>query len=218
MIFEVFIITAIPLLFLLIFLQREQRMLIYFLLWGLTAAIMSYYTYQFLDFSGIWIPQKEVTIAPFIEEFFKALPLIILFIFTGKKFEKFILPLAMASGIGFSILENYLYIMGADYTGLSTIMFAVTRAMTTSVMHGCTTAVIGYGFFLIKDLERQALTPLLIGLYTTAVTIHAIFNILVVYSNTGKVIGVILPIALFIVLVLLFYKDELSSTDASIVD
>lgn len=102
--FAIFLVTALPLLFLLAFLKREQRVLVYFLLWGLCAAIIVYYLRSGIDATGISTAYYAVDLGPLLEECMKALPLVLLFLATGKKYDRYILQLAMASGIGFSIL------------------------------------------------------------------------------------------------------------------
>lgn len=211
MIEAAFIVTAIPLVFLLAFMRKEQRVFVYFLLWGLVAALLTYYVYVALGVAGIRLEYNAIGFGPLLEEFLKALPLIGLFVVAGKRYDRSILPLAMASGIGFSILENYLYIDSIGAGGADVLLVAATRALTTAVMHGCTTAIIGYGIFLVGNMARQALPAMLLGLYTTAVTIHAIYNLLVVYSGWGKLLAVLIPLVLILGLLLLFYGDELEA-------
>ncbi|WP_424358483.1 PrsW family glutamic-type intramembrane protease [Methanocella sp. MCL-LM] len=211
MIEAVFIVTAIPLVFLLAFMRKEQRVFVYFLLWGLVAAMLTYYVYVALSVAGIRLEYSSIGFGPLLEEFLKALPLIALFIVAGKRYDRHILPLAMASGIGFSILENYLYLDSLATGGFSVLLAAATRALTTAVMHGCTTAIVGYGIFLVGNMAKQALPAMLLGLYTTAVTIHAIYNLLVIYSGWGKLLAVLIPLVLILGLLLLFYGDELEA-------
>ncbi len=209
MIEAIFIVTALPLVFLLAFLKREQRVFVYFLLWGLVAALLTYYVYVALNAAGISLAYNAVGLGPLLEELLKALPLIALFLLAGRKYDRNILPLAMASGIGFSILENYLYVDSLTTGSADVLLVAVTRTLTTAIMHGSTTAIVGYGLFLVKDFERRALPAVLLGLYTTAVTVHAIYNLLVMYSGWGKLVAVLIPLVLILGLVLLYNREEL---------
>lgn len=209
MIEAIFIVTALPLVFLLAFMQKEQRVFVYFLLWGLVAALLTYYVYVALGLAGISLEYGAIGIGPLLEEFLKALPLLALFLLAGRKYDRHILPLAMASGIGFSILENYLYIDSLAAGGVNILLLAATRTLTTAIMHGCTTAIVGYGIFLAGNMARSTLPAMLLGLYTTAVTIHAIYNLLAIYSGRGKLLAVMIPLVLILGLLLLFYGDEL---------
>jgi hypothetical protein len=200
---------TIPKLFVVLFLKKTQRILMYYLFWGFFSAIIVYYIYDSLSNGGIHFLYQEVTLTPILEEFIKAFPLIALFLITGKKFEKHILPFAMSSGIGFSILGNYLFAMNTANLQMNTVMYAIVRAGGTSLMEGCCTAIIGYGIFLIKDMDKKALPALLIGLYAISVIIHALYNLLLFYSDTGKYFAILLSVSLLFSLLYLYYQDKL---------
>ena len=200
---------TIPKLFVVLFLKKHQRIIMYYMFWGFFSAIVVYFIYDFLNGLAVNTSYYEITVTPLLEEFVKAFPLIALFVITGKRSEKYILPFAMASGIGFSILGNYLFTMNGDFSQMDTIMYAILRAGGTSLMQGCCTAVIGYGIFLIKDMDKKALPALLLGLYAVSVIIHALYNLLVFYSDTGKYFGILISVVLLLSLLLLYYQDRL---------
>ena len=201
---------TIPKLFVVLFLKKQQRVMMYYMFWGFFSAILVYYIYDFLNGFSLNLLYQEVTITPLLEEFVKAFPLIALFLVTGRKFEKYILPFAMASGIGFSILGNYIFTMsGGDFAQINVVLYAIMRAGGTSLMQGCCTAIIGYGLYLIKDMDKKALPALLLGLYAVSVIIHAIYNLLVFYSDTGKYFGILISFILLISLLSLYYQDKL---------
>ncbi len=200
---------TIPKLFVILFLKKHQRIMMYYMFWGFFSAILVYYIYDFLSSLSINMSLQEVTITPLLEEFVKAFPLIALFIITGKRSEKYILPYAMACGIGFSVLGNYLFTMYGDVANMDMVMYAILRAGGTSLMQGCCTAIIGYGIFLIKDMDKKALPALLLGLYAVSVIIHALYNLLVVYSDTGKYIAILISVLLLLSLLMLYYQDRL---------
>ncbi|HZD43069.1 MAG TPA: PrsW family glutamic-type intramembrane protease [Methanomicrobiales archaeon] len=210
MILEFYLAASLPLFFLLIFLEGGQRRILAFLIWGLTAAVISYYLSGELAqlFAGSTV-LSDVTIAPVVEEFAKALPLFVLLPLFGRRFSKELLVLAMASGFGFAILENYVYVSSFVLGGAGAIAYAVVRGITTSVMHGCMTAIIGYGIFLTYEFERRSLPPILFGLYTVAVTIHALYNLLVGHSDYGRLLAIGLPLLLFVLLLVAYYRDTL---------
>jgi RsiW-degrading membrane proteinase PrsW (M82 family) len=209
MILEFYLAASLPLFFLLIFLEGGQRRVLAFLVWGLTAGAISYYVnysiYAALASSSV-IP--EVTIAPIVEEFMKALPLFVLLLAFGRRYSKELLVLAMASGFGFAILENYVFVTHFALDGLGAIAYAVMRGITTSVMHGCMTAIIGYGIFLTYGFSRRSLPPILFGLYTVAVMLHGLYNLLVGHTGVGRLLAIDLPLLLF-VLLLVAYNWEI---------
>jgi RsiW-degrading membrane proteinase PrsW (M82 family) len=219
MILEFYLAASLPLFFLLIFLEDGQRRILAFLIWGLSAAVISYYVssalYPALAGSTVL---TDVTVAPVVEEFVKALPLFILLPVVGQRYSKDLLVLAMASGFGFSILENYVYVSGFVFGGVGAIAYAVVRGITTSVMHGCMTAIIGYGIFLTYGFSRRSLPSILFGLYTVAVTIHALYNLLVGHTETGRMFAIGLPLLLFVLLLIAYNRDAIWPKNALEVD
>jgi len=210
MILEFYLAASLPLFFLLVFLESGQRRILAFLIWGLTAAVISYFLS--IGLADVLVGSTvlpDVTIAPVVEEFVKALPLFVLLLASGRRFSKELLVLAMASGFGFAILENYVYISNVMLGGAGAIAYAVVRGITTSVMHGCMTAIIGYGIFLTYGFEKRSLPPILFGLYTVAVTIHALYNLLVGHSEYGRLLAIGLPLLLFVLLLVAYHRDAL---------
>lgn len=218
MILEFYLAASLPLFFLLIFLEGGQRRILAFLVWGLTAAVISYYITGALTAAlagSTLLP--DVTVAPVVEEFMKALPLFVLLLAFGRRYSKELLVLAMASGFGFAILENYVYISSFALGGAGAIAYAVARGITTSVMHGCMTAIIGYGIFLTYGFSRRSLPSILFGLYTVAVTIHALYNLLVGHTAAGRALAIALPLVIFVLLLLAYRRDVIwpERTDAA---
>ncbi|MDD1679092.1 MAG: PrsW family intramembrane metalloprotease [Methanomicrobiales archaeon] len=212
MILEFYLAASLPLFFLLVFLEGGQRRILAFLIWGLSAAVIAYYVNSglFLAFAGSSV-LPDVTIAPVTEELIKALPLFVLLMAFKHRYSRELLVLAMASGFGFAILENYIYITGFVLGGADAIAYAVVRGITTSVMHGSLTAIIGYGIFLTYGFERRSLPSILFGLYTVAVTIHALYNLLVGHTVSGRLYGIIIPVVLFVLLYIAYNKDTFLS-------
>lgn len=98
----------------------------------------------------------------------------------------------MASGIGFAIQENYLYLLHVN----DTYIYIITRSVTTCLMHGMTTATIGYGISFINNMNKRYYIAMQFGLFTFAVIFHALYNL---YINSSlKLVGLIMPIILYI--------------------
>jgi RsiW-degrading membrane proteinase PrsW (M82 family) len=201
---SVFLATLIPLLFLIGILKGEARTLILFFIWGLVAFLLSYYTNSWLC-SALKLQREQMiySVAPLVEEFFKFLPLL-WFFFRKKPMNRHtIIFLGMAVGVGFSIQENNLYLSQLQTGELGgRLMMAMLRSVLTSLMHGLTTAMIGFGFSLIKDF-RIFTFPLSFGLFAIAVTSHSLFNL---YTNSQlRAVGILLPALIYLTGVFILY-------------
>lgn len=204
MIEAVYIGTLIPLLFLIAVIKGEYRRLMLFFAWGLTSAIIVYLinilidTYLILD-QTFFLSQ----LIPLMEEFIKAFP--VLFLIKGKKkASQFnVIRFAMAAGIGFSILENYLYLSITVSTGLAgSIFFIITRSLTACVLHGSMTALIGFAVQVMHDTGYFSFS-LLAGMFLFAASIHSIYNLLGLTEGL-QVIEILIPVALFLLEYYLF--------------
>ena len=109
----------------------------------------------------------------------------------------------MASGIGFSILENYLYLSITASSGLGgSIIFIITRSLTASLMHGSTTALIGYAIQIMHNYNFFSFF-LSSGMYLLAVSIHSIYNLLGLTKGL-QVIAILIPVFVFMLEYYLF--------------
>lgn len=192
-----------PILFFIAFIGHNDKKFRIYLLWGIVASLPAIFIYPHLTGALSGDIYYSLTVSPLVEEFFKALPIIIPVIVGIKNGDKNLLVYAMASGIGFSIIEGLLdfrYGGALDPTTLGftleSFMSILARSFSTSLMHGCTCGIIGYGIVLIRNFDRRALPVLLFGFYTLAVTIHAMFNLLLNWP-IGIYIDLIFPMILF---------------------
>jgi RsiW-degrading membrane proteinase PrsW (M82 family) len=192
-----------PFLFLVIFIGRINTRFVLFVIWGFIAAIpVCFLEYVLFNAAQIEIPLASITISPIIEEFFKALPLILLAIYGSRQQDRDIFLYALASGIGFSIIE----------TGLlptQDLVVILTHSFSTALMHGCTCGIIGYGIVIAGHFDRRAFPSLILGFFTLAVTIHAIYNTLgsAFFGLAGICIDLVFPVFLFFALLLCYHID-----------
>ena len=205
MTYAVFMGMLIPLIFLIILLKGENRKMMLFFTWGMVAFVLSLAASNVLAARlQMSVFQLSVTWAPVIEEILKSLPLLY-FLFRRKNTEYPLVYFAMAAGIGFSIQENYLYLM--SYTGLggSVTFYMILRSITACLMHGVTTAVIGYGLTLIRKYEIMV-APLLFGLFSVVIILHALFNLYI--NSSVKLIGMLIPVLLYIAGLVILYLQK----------
>ena len=144
-----------PFLFLAVFIGRINTRFVLFILWGFIAAVPAYFLEQFL-FSAA---QNEIpgmlaslTISPVVEEFFKALPLIIIALAARRQQDRDIFLYAMASGIGFAIIETGLLVSPDP-------LVILIHSFSTALMHGCTCGIIGYGIVVAGHFTGGRFPP-----------------------------------------------------------
>jgi RsiW-degrading membrane proteinase PrsW (M82 family) len=197
-----------PIVFLAVFIGRTGKKFVIYLVWGFIAAIPAVFLENY--FSGPNPPVTSViTLSPLIEEFFKALPIMIPALVGIRSKDRDILIYALASGIGFSFVENWGSASGVLPPVTAGIFLGVlARSFSTSLMHACTCGIIGYGIVLTRNFDRSVLPVLLFGFYTIAVTVHAIFNLYAAAGGVaGLIVDLILPVPLFLLLLIGYHID-----------
>jgi len=194
-----------PFLILIACIGRIDTRFVLFVLWGCIAAVPAYFLEPVLASAlSAEIPAAiaPLTISPLVEEFFKALPLFILALAGTWRKDREIFFCAMASGIGFALIENGLL--------ASTDPFVVfIHSFSTALMHGCTCGIIGYGIVIAGHFDRRAFAALLFGFFTLAVTVHAIYNTLgtVFFGAAGICVDLVFPVILFFMLLACYHID-----------
>ena len=198
-----------PILFLMAFVGRAGKKFIIYLFWGFLASVPMLVLFPRGDPAFPLNPFMSITVSPLFEEFLKALPIIIPALIGIKNQDEDVLVYAMASGIGFSLVENwYLIHPEALQLTLANFLNVLSRSFSTSLMHGCTCGIIGYGIVLIRNFDRRALPALLFGFYTLAVTTHAMYNMLFEkYGEIGAIIDLVFPVLLFWLLLTCYHVD-----------
>jgi RsiW-degrading membrane proteinase PrsW (M82 family) len=179
MVYSILIASLVPLLFLYIikwlnfFETNRPGPLFAALAWGVVAFTMSYLVdHPLVPIFGR--PTVAIKIGPTVEEVFKSL--ILVYLVRRADYTWFVdgAIYGFAAGIGFAVPENMLYLSRVDVdTG---IILAITRAFSSSVMHGGSTALVGIvigGFPLARRLHP--LLALVAG-WAIAIAYHMTFN------------------------------------------
>src|SRR5438093_11203108 len=193
--YSILIASLIPLLFLFLikwlnFFETHRVMLIILaLLWGAISTELSY----LVSHPMALVLGKQFVgthTAPIVEEIFKSLVLLYLVRRADTTFFVDGAVYGFASGIGFAIAENMLYLSRVDVdTGL---VVGTTRAFVSSVMHGSTTAVVGMAVagFPLGPIKHPLLAWV-IGL-VVAIAAHTAYNNTAfhhfVFGQTGYVV------------------------------
>lgn len=132
-----------------------------------------------------------IIVTPITEEILKALPILIYATMVSDKKET-LFTAAMATGIGFAVLENAYYLLN-DYS--FNMVDAIIRAFGTGLMHGMCTLLVGVGISFAKK-RRKIFVVVVFALLSTAITYHGIYNMLV--QSPYEVVGFLLPIITYI--------------------
>jgi RsiW-degrading membrane proteinase PrsW (M82 family) len=187
MIYSILIASIVPLFFLYLikwlnFFETHRPNLIFAALaWGAVSMGLSYLVdHPLVPIIGR--PAVAIYVGPAVEEIWKSL--ILLWIVRRSDYTYFVdgAIYGFAVGIGFAVAENMLYLSRVDVnTGL---IVAITRAFSSSVMHGGSTALVGIvigGFPLARALHP--LVALIVG-WAIAIAYHMTYND-VAFKNWG---------------------------------
>lgn len=193
MVYIILICIAVPMLLLMTLLDRRSRWLLGFMLVGMVVASSAYEintTLQYLF--GMSATELSVRVAPVVEEILKAFPVLFYAVLISDN-RKDVLPLAMAVGIGFAILENAFLLI--TYLDQVTLAWAVVRGISTSLSHGICTLSVGCGMIFVRKQKKLFYTGTF-GLLSVAITFHAIFNLLI--QSKYDWAGMLMPIAIYL--------------------
>jgi len=172
--------SVIPLLFLYIikwlnfFETHKARLVVLALIWGAISVELSY----LVSHPMALVLGKQFVgthTAPIVEEIFKSLILLYLVRRADTTFFVDGAVYGFASGVGFAIAENMLYLSRLDLdTG---VVVATARAFIASVLHGSTTSIVGMALagFPVAGLNRHPVVAWMSGLII-AIAIHTAYN------------------------------------------
>lgn len=192
-IYILFVSIFIPILLMTILVEKKARLPIIFVLVGIFisvfAAEINGFICELMDFS---VYEITVYMAPITEELLKAAPILYYAVVISKDKER-LFTAAMATGIGFAILENAYYLL--QNPGTFNMFDAVIRAFGAGLMHGMCTLLVGVGI-AVTQRRKKVFFVMTFALLSTAITYHSLYNMLV--QSRYMFIGFLLPIATYI--------------------
>lgn len=187
---------AVPLI-LLCFLVEDRRTRFYLALfvWGALAGFFAAETNEYaiarfdLTFQAV-----QIQFAPIAEEAIKAAPLIGLYAIAPHYVRsREIIVGAIFVGFGFSVVENFSYMLSKSGMGTMDLV-VVTRSVSTTIMHGIGTGVVGFALYFVAQgtVDPYGFRPVYVFMgYSFAVLCHALFNLVVQFEEMGKVVAII---------------------------
>ena len=178
--YSIIVASLIPLLFLYVikwlnfFETHRVRLVLLALIWGAISVELSYLVDHPLRLV-LGVQFVGTHSAPIVEEIFKSLVLLYLVRRADTTFFVDGAVYGFASGIGFAIAENMLYLSRVDVD--TSIILSTQRAFVSSVLHGSATAIVGMAVagFPMGGLNKHPLAGWVIGLFL-AIALHTAYN------------------------------------------
>jgi RsiW-degrading membrane proteinase PrsW (M82 family) len=157
-------------------------------IWGLISFFLAYLANR-AALSFVSITLLVVLVAPILEEVFKSLSLV--YYVRKPDFIYFVdgAIYGFASGIAFSIFENFFYLAQSPRGGGALIL---SRAFSTCLMHGSASALVGISIGRLRFGQGATrVASVLLG-WTAAMALHSSFNRVVnAWSGTQALLAAI---------------------------
>ena len=189
---NVFLCMVSPLLIAALCMGKRQIRFFFFCFAGMGACLLSAYINTFFAaLYGADALAAAVEIAPVVEEVMKLLPLLFYLLVFEPKPEK-IKTAAVITALSFATFENVCYLI---QNGAGHFSFIFFRGFGTGAIHVICGAIVGGG--LAYAWQRTWLKIAgTCGLLGAAITLHAIYNLLIAYGGTAQYIAYVLPVLL----------------------
>ena len=156
MVYIIFLCLTIPMLLMLPLLENRSRCIVGFMLLGTVTALSAYEINTIVyPMTGLSARSFSELVPPMTEELLKAMPVLLYAVLLDDRRNR-VLPIAMAVGVGFAILENSMILI--DNVGSVTVLWATARGFSASLMHGLCTVVAGTGITYVKK-QKSCSTP-----------------------------------------------------------
>ena len=189
---NIFICMASPLLVAALCMGRRRLRFFLFGVAGMGVCLLSAYINTFL--AAVYQTDAlaaTVEIAPVVEEVMKLLPLVFYLLVFEPEAER-IKPAAITAALSFATFENVCYLI---QNGAGRFSFIFFRGFGTGAMHVLCGLIVGGG--LTYAWQRTWLKIAgICGLLGAAITLHAIYNLLIAYGGTAQYIAYVLPVLL----------------------
>ena len=192
---NIFLCLAIPMILSLFFIRGRSRSYTLFVTIGMGICLLSAYVNSFF----MWLYGVDGTVAaieitPVCEELLKLLPLLFYFLIFEPE-PKEMPAAAIAIAVGFATFENVCYLIQNGAEHFSFIFF---RGIGTGAMHVICGAIVGGGLVYVWRRTWLKIAGTC-GLLGAAITVHAIYNLLIAYGSAAQYIAYLLPVLILIV-------------------
>jgi len=187
---NVFVCIAAPLLVAMLTMGKKYYYILIFCFAGMGACLLSAYINSFFVhlYSADFLSATS-QIAPVVEEVMKLLPLLFYLLIFEPKSEKIRIAVLIVA-ISFATFENICYL---TQHGASDLTFLLIRSFGTGAMHIVCGAIVGYGLVFVWQ-HTWLKTAGTASLLCTAITFHAIYNLLIAHGSSTQYLAYALPI------------------------
>ena len=189
---NIFVCLAIPLALCMLFIGGRTRAFLLFMVAGMGVCLLSAYVNSFfMGYYGASATDAVVEITPVCEEVMKLLPLLF-YILVFEPELRMLPEAAVALAVGFATFENVCYLI---QNGANRFSFIFFRGFGTGAMHVLCGLIVGGG--LAYAWRRTWLKIAgTCGLLGAAITLHAIYNLLIAYGGAAQYVAYVLPVLL----------------------
>ena len=192
---NVLICMASPLLIAALCMGKRQTKFFLFCFAGMGACLLSAYINTFLTAiyeADAFAATSEI--APVVEEVMKLLPLLFYLLVFEPKAEQIKIA-AVIVALSFATFENVCYLIQNGAEHFSFIFF---QGIGTGAMHVICGAIVGGGLVYVWRRTWLKIAGTC-GLLGAAITIHAIYNLLIAYGSAAQYIAYLLPVLILTV-------------------
>lgn len=196
----ILLLLIIPTVLLMSFLARgKTRLFLVFTAIGIFAAYLSGQINSVIGtFAKIAEFDISIHVSPVVEEFLKALPLVVFF-FVIKPEKRFILECSIWTGLGFAFFENAWAFSQTtiDVPTWEDISFALSRGFGASIVHSICSLIFIYGVYVCSRTHKLTI-PGTLAMFSLVCSIHSMFNVLI--KSKYAVAPFVFTIGIYIIL------------------
>lgn len=187
---HIYICLIAPLLIAVISTKGRGRRIVTFLLFGMTACLLSSYISSFIvAVQQIPLKLAAIEISPLVEEIIKILPVLVYLMLMSPDRDE-ISEGAMMTAIGFATLENVGYLL---QKGTGDLVFLLIRGFGTGAMHVVCANIVIMGLVRLWKNEWIRIAGT-VALLAVAMTYHGVYNILASQTGIPAYIGYCIPL------------------------
>ena len=189
---NIFLCMASPLLVAALCMGRRQLRLFLLSIAGMGVCLLSAYINTFL--AAVYQADAlaaTVEIAPVVEEVMKLLPLLFYLLIFEPKTEQIKIS-AVITALSFATFENICYLI---QNGAGHFSFIFFRGIGTGAMHVICGAIVGGGLAYVWQRTWLKIAGTC-GLLGAAITLHAIYNLLIAYGGAVQYTAYLLPVVI----------------------